>query len=160
MEKLFPEITYISKPRPGVVYLLSEILILALFIVWPQIQCRTGCFIWTPWKIILFGLIYLGLLWHLVDSFLVIYTLKDNMLLIKGPWIRQTLSLRHIKNVRLIKGFSIRIIFGWSYRNALNRYNKLVLIESAEGQNLVISPENPEVFIRTVQDRLKELYGK
>jgi len=160
MEKLSPDYTYFSKPRPGAVYLLSEILILALFIILPQIQCRTGCFIWTPWRIILFGLIYLGFLWHIADSFLVKYSLKDDKLQIKGPWIKQTLSIEHIKELHCIKGFSLRIMFGWSYRNALNRYYNLVLIETHEGQNWVISPDNPEVFIQTVRNRLKEFYGK
>lgn len=160
MEKLSPDNSYISTPRPGVDYLLSEILILLFFIVWPQIQCRTGCFIWTPWRIILFGVIYLGLLWHMVDSFLVKYTLQDEKLIINGPWIRHTLSLEHIKEVRFIKGFSLRIMFGWSFRNALNRYHNLVLIETREGQNVVISPENPQDFIVIIRNGLKDLYGK
>jgi hypothetical protein len=51
-------------------------------------------------------------------------------------------------------------MIGWSYRNALNRYKNLVLIETYEGQNWAISPDDPEGFIKTVQECLKVSYGK
>ncbi len=147
---------YENRPRPGLDYLFIEILFLAIFVLFPQIQCRTGCFVWTPWRIFLFGVIYTGLLWHIVDSFRVKYVLEDKQLRIKAPWFKKRLPVDSIREIHPVPGFCTKALLGWSNRNALNRYHNLVLLITGEGQRYLLSPTNPVQFMEMIKSILPE----
>ncbi|HAE86516.1 TPA: hypothetical protein DCG86_00665 [Candidatus Marinimicrobia bacterium] len=156
MEKSSPDrVTYLSKPRPGIGYLIFELLFLAVFILVPQIQCRTGCFIWSPWRIFLFGVIYLALIWHLVDSFRVKYQITPGMLVIRAPWYKKKLPLDEIQDIHNVPGFSLKVLIGWSIRNVLNRYKGLVMLGCRRGDRYLLSPDHPEEFLSALENAIK-----
>jgi len=161
MEKSSPDnVNYISKPRLGIGYLITELLFLAVFILVPQLQCRTGCFVWTPWRIFLFGVVYHALIWHLVDSFRVKYIITPAMLDIRAPWYKKRLLLDEIQEVHLIRGFSFKVLIGWASRNALNRYHGLVMVVCRRGERYLLSPKNPEKFLPALENAMAEYRGQ
>ncbi|MGC9513231.1 MAG: PH domain-containing protein [Fidelibacterota bacterium] len=156
MEKSSPDqVIYLSKPHPGTGYLMIELLFLVVFILVPQIQCKTGCFIWTPWRIFLFGVIYLALFWHLVDSFRVKYVINPGTLEIRAPWYKKRVPLDEILEIQHVRGFSLKVLMGWSSRNVLNRYKGLVKINCRRGDRYLVSPDHPEEFLSALKNAIK-----
>jgi len=156
MEKSSPDqVIYLSKPRPGTGYFMIELLFLAVFILVPQIQCRTGCFIWTPWRIFLLGVIYLALIWHLVDSFRVKYVITPGMLEIRAPWYKKKIFLNDIQDIHRVSGFPLKVLMGWSSRNVLNRYKGLVMLGCRRNDRYLLSPENSEEFLAALENAIE-----
>ncbi len=159
MVKLSPKTLLYNRPRPGLDYLLVQFLFLGLLVAIPQIQCRNGCFIWTPWRIVLFGLIYLGLLWYIADAFRLKYMVTGNFLVIHTFWLNKAIRLTHIREVSFIPGFPLKKMISWTGRNVLNRYHNLVLVTTKDRRKYYLSPKDPEIFIRTLKKVLPEENG-
>jgi hypothetical protein len=156
MAKLSPDHILYNRPRPGPDYLLVQFLFLAVLVIIPQIQCRTGCFVWTPWRIAIFGLIYLGLLWYIADAFHVKYLLTKETLEIRALILKKRLNIRDIREIHYLPGYPFKRLAGWSGRNFLNRYHNLVLLITREGHTYILSPRNPEQFA----DELRKYTGE